>query len=345
MLNIISLSVLRKKITWPGKVVHNLIKGLDIVWYPYVLNKSLNATSRLWIHDDVKALSLLEMLNTRTKVIIWPNLYNFWDIPSNIKIDEFPYIMPCQWIVEFWKQYWYEWVLDVWPVWIDTDSFIPGIWEKNEVLIYFKKRFNEECKFIQETLDKKNIAYTYLEYGSYTEMEFKRALWRAKYVIWIWCPETQWIALWEVLSTNVPILLWDVQFLWHWSPANHWESSLFTEEQKKFSPVTSAPYFDHRCGKKVFLKSDIQNGVDFMEENYSIFSSREYIMENLSLALQARAFIDLYDKHYWLTFDAGMNEYFEQNPRSFHYDWLWRSIFSMYDSKYISSFRNFLSKK
>ncbi len=45
-----------------------------------------------------------------------------------------------------------------------------------------------------------------------------------------------------------------------------------------------------------------------MELSWKNFTPRKYILENLSLAKQARDFIDLYDTHYGLTFIDGMKE-------------------------------------
>ena len=55
MINIISKAYLSKNATGPKKVVDNFIKGLDILGYPYVINKRLDACQRLWIHDDTAA--------------------------------------------------------------------------------------------------------------------------------------------------------------------------------------------------------------------------------------------------------------------------------------------------
>lgn len=334
MLNIISLSVLRDKVTWPGKVVKNLIKGLDILWYPYVINKSFDTTSRLWIHDDVRAINRLGDIPENTKVIIGPNLYNLHAIPKEPNFLDIPYIMPCSWIIDFWKTFGYSGKLISWPTWIDTDLFAPSEWEKTSVLVYIKKRFPEEKAFIFQLLATKSIPYSCIEYGSYRESDFKVALQKAKYVIWVGCPETQWVALWEILSSNIPILLWDARVLWHWFPSNESDASLFTPEEKQFSPVTSAPYFDESCGKRVFSEIEIPEAIDFMELSWKNFTPRKYILENLSLAKQARDFIDLYDTHYGLTFIDGMKEWWRTTMmKSYHYSWLWKCVFSIYDSK------------
>jgi len=57
------------------KVFKNLIKGLDRIGYPYVVNQRLDACERLWVHDDTRALPLLHKLPAEIKAIVGPNLY------------------------------------------------------------------------------------------------------------------------------------------------------------------------------------------------------------------------------------------------------------------------------
>lgn len=345
MLNIISLSALREKITWPGKVVKNLMKGLDILGYPYTLNGDLNSTKRLWIHDDISALPFLSELNKDVKTIIWPNLFSLpKSIPKNLQLENFPYIMPCQWIVRLWKDLWYIWIFDVWPVWISTYEFHSSNSDsKIEVLIYIKKRFPEEKNTVMKTLNSKGIKYECIEYWSYKEQDLKNFLRKAKYVIWIGCPETQWIALQEILASDVPILVWDVRFLWQWKPISKNDMSLFTQEESSYQNVTSAEYFDDTCGKKIFISEELSEAIDFMEQNLNIFSPRKYILEHLSLAWQARAFLELYNIHYGLTFEDGMNEKILPWMRqSFRNKLLWKNIFRIYDSWFVSKIRKLI---
>ena len=71
MLNIISPLTLSKIITGPMKVLSNTIKGLDLIEYPYVINKCLNSTKRVWIQNGRVALPFL--YKTKAKVVIGPN--------------------------------------------------------------------------------------------------------------------------------------------------------------------------------------------------------------------------------------------------------------------------------
>jgi len=52
MINLISTQADSDVISGPAKVHRSLVKGLDAIGYPYVVNRSLNSTS-VWTHDDV----------------------------------------------------------------------------------------------------------------------------------------------------------------------------------------------------------------------------------------------------------------------------------------------------
>lgn len=339
MLNIISLSAVRDKITWPGKVVRNLMKWLDILGYPYVLNQALNTTERLWIHDDTVALRYLDKLENYVKPIIGPNLYSLpRNIPDEVQIKNTPYIMPSQWIIDFWKQLGYSGIMWIWATWIDTHTFAPSQNpSSNEVLVYIKKRSLDEERIVLQELEKKWILYSIIRYGAYAESDFQNVLSRVKYVIWLGCAETQGIALEEILSMNIPILVWDITFLGQWTPASKRDQDNFTYEESQFDIVTSVPYFDERCGFIVKSWNEIPKAIEVMEHAYNTYSPREYIIENLSLAGQARAFLGLYETYYNLPYVVWWsNKKQKMSLLPFHNNFFWRSVFYIYDSRVVA---------
>lgn len=340
MLNIISLTALRKKVTWPGKVVKNLMKWLDILGYPYVLNQDFNSTQRLWIHDDFFALKKLSLLKEETKLIVGPNLYALpRNIPQSIFIEKYPHIMPAPWVVDFWKHFWYRGILDSWPVWIDTEQFTPSSEEKTKVVIYFKQRREEDLEQVQKILDTQKINYICIRYGSYSESLFQEALRSAKYVIWIGGSESQGIAFAEILSCNIPILVWDISSL----RQSIFPGASFIEDELDYLWVTSAPYFDDSCGIRIFHASELPYSIGKMEVWYSQFSPREYVLRNLSLDGQAKKFLELYEKHFQLSFQDGFDEVLSIQ-KSFRNNLLIEKLFDVYDSSFWVKARKILKK-
>lgn len=131
-------------------------------------------------------------------------------------------------------------------------------------MIYFKQRREEDLEQVQKILDTQKIGYTCIRYGSYSELLFQEALHSAKYVIWIGCSESQGIAFAEILSCNIPILVWDTLSL----RQSIFQGASFTEDELDYVGVTSAPYFDDSCGIRIFHASEIPGSIGQMEVLY-----------------------------------------------------------------------------
>lgn len=295
-----------KSASGPKKVVDNLIKGLDILKYPYVVNKRLDACERLWIHDDTVALARINKLNSNVKVIAGPNLYVVpRQVPQNIDLSKIVYLQPSEWVKDFWLHFGFNHCLiETWATGIDVEEFKPSLKTKKFVLIYFKQRSQAELFRIEKSLKEKNIAYKVIHYGDYQEQEYKKLLEEARYIIWLGRQESQGIALQEALSTNTPVLVCDVDSVGHWV-ASQKEMAVFTEAENNFTNTTSAPYFDERCGIKIKDLSIINGAIDQMEKELATFHPRRYILENLSLEKQAKDLLLIYEKYFGLTVEQG----------------------------------------
>lgn len=294
MLNIISLQALRKKSTWPSKVAKNLIKGLDLIWEPYIINGDPKLYKNIYILDDESSFRNLENFPKDCEILAWPILNQKKNISNNIK-NKYIFIYPSNWIKKLWDKYKWHKNSITRPVWIDTYSYTPSNQKKDRVLIYFKTRYPEELELCKQLLNKHNIKYNIINYDTwYKEKQFIEYLKHSKYVIWIWRQETQWIALEEILSMNVPILLWDVHKVWDWLPNTEYEKKCFSDEEFKES-ATAAAYFDETCWIRFYDKENLENNIEKMEKSWNKgFSPREYILNNLSLEKQAKEMISFY---------------------------------------------------
>lgn len=293
MINIITTS-LNSRTRGPKKVVNNLIKGLEAIDYPYVINGALDATNRLWIHDDTSALPFIKNLPERVRVIVGPNLYtNPENIPRSLNLSRALYIHPSENVLHIWRKKGYNRsTLASYPTGIDTEAFTPSQQEKKGVILYFKMRKEEELEKVKALLSEKNISYHLISYGTYKEEEYKRLLSTARYMIWLGCYESQGIALQEALSANIPVLVIDKE-----SPENPYD------EQS-----TSAPYFDETCGIKIKGLNSLPEAMEKINSHYLDFTPREFVLNNLELKKQALAFLDLYEKNWGYEVKEGYNE-------------------------------------
>jgi len=304
MINIISTQANATKVSGPGKVFSNLIKGLDKIGYPYVVNRDLNATKKLWIHDDVTALRYMH--RSKAYKVLGPNLFVLpCDIPPDIPLDGSLYLHPSQWVAELWEHLGFRACpIKHWPVGIDTDEFQPSANSKagRRIMVYHKDRDMQDLASILEILHSMKLPYWLIVYPLYDEKIYKEVLDKTSFIIWHGSHESQGIALQEAMACDIPALVWDAESLFRHVRA----PKLFDESIKDF-PVTSAPYFDDTCGLKFSEPAQLKPAIEFMMDHLNGFSPREFVLKHLSIEGQARAFVSLWE--YWgLTFQQGLSE-------------------------------------
>ena len=306
MINVVSRSKIFSNVTGPSKVVENLIKGLEKLGYPYVVNKRLDYCKRLYIHDDRIALGKVAELSPEIRVLVGPNLYVApRNIPAELDISKAVYLVPSEWNKRFWLHFGFnKCPMEAWPAGIDTDEFKPAGGNKEFILVYFKQRFDRELDVLKKELEAKSLAYKILHYDKgYKEAEFKGLLEKSRYVIWLGREESQGIALEETLSAGVPILVCDVSSVGHLIGGND-----LSQAEKDFKDTTSAEYFDDRCGIKIKDLGELSGAIERMESSFKEFEPRQYILENLSLGGQARKLLGFYEKYFNLSYEAGLED-------------------------------------
>ena len=258
----------------PSKVVKNLILGLTSLGVTVHRNTLLKYTGILQPYP-------LEEL--KENALIGPNSFNLpsehsssvWETKRNI-------VAPSEWIKKrFEKDLDSKHSVYVWPVGIDTDYFTPSTEPpKIDCLFYYKlSPMSNKLRNVLKKMVDDDISYEGLIYGNYEEEELISIARSAKYCIMVASSETQGIAYQEILSMNVPIYVIDTEKTHHFKPSNP-------------EGVTSAPYFDDRCGIKHSDLSRFDEFLDRLDE----FSPREYILENLTLKKCASEYLSLLEK-------------------------------------------------
>jgi len=303
MINIVSTQADKFHLTGPYKVFNNLIKGLDRIGYPYVINRDLNATKRLWIHDDLRALKYMN--TSRAYTLLGPNLVVMpHEIPKGIEIKKALYLQPSDWVVKWWKHIGFkECPLKSWPVGIDTDDFKPSNipQSKRRILVYHKKRDPQELLFLLKALQEMNLPYWLVHYGSYDEKGYRAILSRTSFIIWHGCHESQGLALQEALACNIPILVCDAVTFGY--AVNDYP---IPDEYSSF-PTTTAPYFDNTCGLKISDVKNLRTAIEEMSDNFDTYTPRDFIHNNLSIEKQSKEFVRMWE-HWDLTMEEGYYE-------------------------------------
>lgn len=300
ILNIISTQVNRTKVTGPKKVLDNTLKGLDKIGVKYVFNQPISDYKYNWIHDDQKAI--IEAGFVGKPVLVGPNTAVLpKDLPKlRFKLPkDSVYIHPSHWCVEVWEFLGFNEVkLDFWPVGIDLDEFekVSRV-GKEKILLYFKQRDKNLLDFAIKLLESKNLEYELIHYGFYKEEDYKEALRKSKFGIWIGCSESQGIGLQEALATNLPLIVLDAKSVFDTVPTDS-KNYFAYKFPKSLASVRSmtVPYFDERCGIKIERIDELEDAINKMQANFSNYSPREFIEENFSLEISAKKLVSFFEK-------------------------------------------------
>ena len=205
-------------------------------------------------------------------------------------------LVPGKWMQEMFAPY-YGSKVSAWSTGIDTDKWVPNKAENTyDFLIYNKIRWEYEqyeeslLNPIRKALERKNLTFQEIRYGSYEPGELKAKVNTSRAVIFLCEHETQGIAYQQILSTNTPILAWD--------RGGFWKDPYYYPHQVQYQPVSSVPYWDERCGSKFKTIEDFELQLHEFQELLSInrFNARNYILENLTLEKAAKAYYEIANK-------------------------------------------------
>jgi glycosyltransferase involved in cell wall biosynthesis len=283
----------------PGGVMMiaiNLMKGLDSLGTPYRFN------DYKYIHQHPEEIAciigkphLLFEKKWRNPIIFGAGIYshpvefpNLFEQYPNVK----RVLVPGEWMMKMFEPFYGDKVVS-WPVGIDTNYWKPGKGNKIfDFLIYDKIRWEYPkyetglIKPLIKVLDQQGLSYHFIRYGNYTHHELKEKLSVSKAVIFLCEHETQGIAYQQMLSANLPMLAWD--------RGGFWQDPYYYPHKVKYQPVNSAPYWDERCGLKFKDADDFKEKLTSFLSKLNEFKPREYILENLTLEICAKKYLQIY---------------------------------------------------
>ena len=227
-----------------------------------------------------------------TKFIFGPHFSVFPEIHhmNTIKGNNSIYIQPSEWAKNNWK---YnpnckDIKIEILPFGVDVNKFneIKHINERNEVLLYYKRRHPDELINILNFLKLYNITPKIFSYNSkYDENDYINSLHNAKYCIWLDAHESQGFALEEALSCNVPLLVWNTK-------------SMNQEYESSYSDIsaTTIPYWDEKCGEYFYNMDELPSVFFKFIMKLNNYKPREYILNNLTFDICEKKFTDLVNK-------------------------------------------------
>jgi hypothetical protein len=211
------------------------------------------------------------------KFIFGPHFSVFPDerlLQINNTLNNAIYIQPSKWAAEVWINLGVRHIpIKILPFSVNTNIFKPSDnTTKDKVFIYFKQRKLEELEFLKNYLNKKNIEYRVFHYQhKYKENDYIDFLKKTKYGIWLGRHESQGFALAEALSTNVPLLVWNVKSMNQEVGCNYDDI-----------PASTIPYWDERCGEVFYNEQELNEVYNRFINKLDTYEPRKYILENLT---------------------------------------------------------------
>jgi len=270
---------------------HKNMIGLDL------LLKNINFKYKFGNINDIKDYDIIYSPNNFINTNLYPNKKfifgpHFSVFPNNKLLhinntnNNSIYIQPSDWVRDLWINMNAQKYLPIktFPFSVEVDKFRPIENSKNnEIFIMFKQRDPKELEYIITFFNNINVKYKLFNYQTkYNENEYISCLQNAKYGIWIGRHESQGFALEEALSCNIPLLVWDVNYMSQEYGCNYPDI-----------PGTVIPYWDNRCGEYFKEKENFEKTYYKFINKLDTYKPREYILENLSPKKCGERFIKL----------------------------------------------------
>ncbi len=281
------------------RVLLNLRAGLDQLGAPYRVNDFSYIRSNP--HELACVIGqphVLSRIPDETPLLFGTSIYNHpSDDPDLIRRRPVRRVLvPSEWVMRMFATVW-PGHISVWPVGIDTERWAPSkrVNKDVDVLIYDKVTRHRE-RYLRTIVDplvaemrRRGLSVHVLRYGFYREEQLYELSRRARSMVYLSLHETQGIAAQQMLSSGVPLFAWDHGMLW--------KDPKYVPHLVRFSPVTSVPYWDDRCGVKFRGGGDVLRQFDkfWFGVEAGMYDPRDMVLERLTLAGQAKAYLDLVD--------------------------------------------------
>ena len=268
---------LQGRMSGPMKVIENLERSLTDCGVEYSVNEEYYENN-LILHWDTHHIQTYHSLKNKDKLLVGPQIWPF--APDFHELKEYTSILvPSRWCEESYEKFFPGTKTSIWPVAIYAPE-VSGT-PTTDCLIYHKNRSNEDLAYVKQLLSDRRLTYTQLQYGSYSQDDFRQALSSVRFCIIIDNTESQGIAIGEMMAAGKPLFVWD-QPVW-----DH------MGEQYKID-ATTVPYWDDMCGEKTTERSELSNLFDKFLSKRTSYTPAEYIDRELSPEKTIKTLLDLY---------------------------------------------------
>ena len=147
-------------------------------------------------------------------------------------------------------------------------------------LIYFKNRDDSELQLVKNLLQNLNIDFDLFEYKKYKNSKLKKISKTNKFGILLTTTESQGFAVQEMLSCDLPLIVWD---------------SKTTQYGDIKVSGTSVPFWDDRCGIKVSNFQELDESIVFFLKNLNHYQPSMLIREKLTFEVVKENLIKVFE--------------------------------------------------
>ena len=262
----------------PKKVIQNLFRSLEDTGVSFATNQE-KYENNLFLHWDPYQVNNYATLKNKDKLLVGPQVWPF--APEFQQLTEYGKIItPSQWVADLYTKFFNVRGTLNWPVAI----YAPEIEEKEpeiDCLIYFKNRPRNHLMVVLNHLQERGLTFTLLEYGNYSQEQFKLALSSVRFCVIIDNTESQGIATQEMMAANKPLFVLD-QPVW-----DHMG-------QEYAVPATSVPYWSNECGEKITRPEEIEDVFDRFYSCLDNYTPKDFVDRELSPQKTVQILLDHY---------------------------------------------------
>ncbi|MDO8575681.1 MAG: hypothetical protein Q7R78_03210 [bacterium] len=260
----------------PSSVLQSIIRGLDELNEPYVLNPffSSQINDMVLVPSGIETLKKTLKLRSEGKIkrlIVGPNItitpIDENSLLLNPNIDKI--LVPSEWVKNFFLSFDknLESKIIIWPAGIDIKE--KGVDDSKNQYLIFKKNTDEKLfENICEYMRNNSIPFKVLEYGKFTKKEYLAELKKSFAMVYLQEIESQGIALLEAWSMNVPTFVWN--------PG----SFVFKNYNKTVTGNINAPYANEKTGDNFKDIEEFRRKLSTFIKNLNSYSPYEYAKEN-----------------------------------------------------------------
>jgi len=259
-------------------VTRSIQKGLEKIGCRYNFNPSRIAD----VYENVIVLNNFAALEQARawkrqrkikKLLVGPNL-TIRGVAVQLAPEIDYCITPSEWIknAQIEDQPGLAGRIKIWPSGVDPVFWSPdentGKEKGNYVLLYCKQQPQEFCLAVESILRINGWNPIRIVYGSYKAKEYKSALKKCKFAIFLSTCETQGIALAEAWSMDVPTLVWNPAVFFDWG---RW-----------YRESSSCPYLNDQLGHEWKELTDLQILLKTIESKLPNFQPRNWVLKNMT---------------------------------------------------------------